>query len=48
MKKFLLSAAALFLLVTAMSAQKIGTKDAKVSFDASSPVENIKAVRIVV
>ena len=44
MKKFLLSAAALFLLVTAMSAQKIGTKDAKVSFDASSPVENIKAV----
>jgi polyisoprenoid-binding protein YceI len=44
MKKFLLSAIALFLLVTASFAQKIGTKDAKVAFDATSSVENIKAV----
>jgi hypothetical protein len=44
MKKFLFGAFALFLCANAAFAQKIGTKDAKVSFDASSPLENIKAV----
>ncbi len=44
MKKLLFSAFALFLCAQAAIAQKMGTNDAKVTFDASSPLENIKAV----
>ena len=44
MKKLIFSAFMAALFVTAATAQKIGTKDAKVSFDATSSLEQIRAV----
>jgi polyisoprenoid-binding protein YceI len=44
MKKLILGVATLVLFAFQLSAQKLGTKDAKVEFDATSSLEKIKAV----